>query len=82
MCWSRTSASALPSIGTTRELRAVYFLVITPIGLGIRGLGRNPPRPRQRDGSYWVPVPSRGAATLTANSEGPGVSHAGVLRQL
>jgi hypothetical protein len=43
---------------------AMYFLVLTPVGAVMRLFGRNPLRHREKDGGFWVPVPSRGKSNL------------------
>lgn len=47
-------AEALSRVTNPVVLGLVYLLVITPIGLLMRLLGKNPIRRSPRDGSYWV----------------------------
>ena len=47
-------APAISRMTTPIAMGVLYFLVITPIGVGMRLLGRNPIVHRPRDGSYWV----------------------------
>ena len=49
------AALTISKVTTPIVLGAVYFLVITPIGVIMRRLGRNPLRRRLREGSYWIP---------------------------
>ena len=46
-------AHAISKVTTPIFLGVVYFLVISPIGLAMRLLGRNPIRHRQTGGSHW-----------------------------
>lgn len=43
---------------------AMYFLVITPTGVVLRLLGRNPLRHREVDGGFWMPASSDGRSDL------------------
>lgn len=43
---------------------ALYFLVLTPAGLLLRLFGRNPLRPRERDGGFWMPASGDGRSNL------------------
>lgn len=47
-------ARALSRVTTPIVLSLVYFLAITPIGLVMRALGRNPLTRTERDGGFWV----------------------------
>jgi len=47
-------ARAISKVTTPIFMGIVYFIVILPIGLGMRLLGRNPIRHSPIDGSYWV----------------------------
>jgi hypothetical protein len=49
-------------------LAALYFLVITPIGLVMRGIGRDSLRLKADGdaGSYWTPRPGRGTDSTRA----------------
>jgi len=47
-------AHAISKVTTPIFMGIVYFIVILPIGLGMRLLGRNPIRHSPIDGSYWV----------------------------
>jgi len=40
-------------------LTALFFLVLTPMGLVLRLAGRDPLRLRRREGSGWSPYPPR-----------------------
>ena len=43
---------------------AMYFLVLSPIGIVIRLFGRNPLHHRGRNGGFWLPVRSDGRSDL------------------
>ena len=48
-------AHAISRVTTPIFLGIVYFLVVTPIGLVMRALGRNPlTRKKSETGSYWI----------------------------
>jgi hypothetical protein len=48
-------AHAISRVTTPIILGIVYFLVITPIGLVMRGLGKNPLAHEESEpGSYWI----------------------------
>ncbi len=57
-------ARLLSRVTTPIFLGLVYFLLITPMGLVIRLLGRNPLRHRDQGGSYWKTPASGGASDL------------------
>lgn len=57
-------ASAIARVTSPIALSAAYFLVLTPIGLLLRVVGRNPLRRRLQNGGYWVPAPSGGRSNL------------------
>jgi hypothetical protein len=46
-------AHAISRVTTPVFMGVVFFVVITPAGLLMRVLGRNPVRHRPTDGSYW-----------------------------
>lgn len=46
-------ARAISRITTPIFMGLVYFVVITPVGLAVRLVGRNPIRHRPVDGSLW-----------------------------
>ena len=46
-------AHAISKVTTPIFMGIVYFIVIFPIGLGMRLFGRNPIRHRPTGGSYW-----------------------------
>jgi hypothetical protein len=48
-------AHAISKVTTPIFMGIVYFLVIMPVGLIMRALGRNPIRHRPVDGSFWAP---------------------------
>ena len=43
---------------------AMYFVVVTPVGVVLRLLGRNPLRHRERNGGFWMPAASNGRSDL------------------
>jgi hypothetical protein len=43
---------------------AMYFVVVTPVGVVLRVLGRNPLRHPERDGGFWMPASSDGRSDL------------------
>ena len=47
-------AHAISKVTTPIILGIVYFLVITPIGVVMRILGKNPLRHGEHDGGFWV----------------------------
>jgi hypothetical protein len=50
-------AHAISRVTTPILMGAIYFLVITPIGMLMRALGRNPMRARASSSNYWVARP-------------------------
>jgi hypothetical protein len=57
-------ATAISKVTAPIMVSAVYFLVLTPIGLVARLLGRNPMRHRDRQGGFWMPAASNGRSDL------------------
>jgi hypothetical protein len=53
-------ARVISKVTTPILLAAVYFLVITPIGILRRLTGHNPMRARATGGSFWVTRENRG----------------------
>jgi hypothetical protein len=47
-------ARAISRVTTPVFMGVVYFVVIMPVGLVMRALGRNPIRHRPANGSFWV----------------------------
>ncbi len=58
-------AHALSKITTPIFMAVVYFLVITPIGLFMRLIGRRPMEHKEQDGGFWLAPPSGGRSDLT-----------------
>jgi hypothetical protein len=58
-------AHLLSKVTTPVFLGAVYFVVMTPIGLIRRALGKNPLRHRAINDSYWKAPTSGGKSDLT-----------------
>ena len=51
--WMR-GAHAISKVTTPVFLSIMYLLVLTPAGLLMRGLGRNPLRHEESGGGYWI----------------------------
>ena len=47
-------AHAISKVTTPLLMGTVYFVAVTPIGLVMRALGKNPLRRQVSDGSFWV----------------------------
>jgi hypothetical protein len=47
-------AHKISKVTTPIVMGIVYFIVIAPIGLAMRMLGKNPLMHRRREGSFWV----------------------------
>ena len=58
-------AHALSKVTTPIFMGVVYFLVLTPIGLVMRAIGRQPMRHAEREGGFWVVPPSGGRSDIT-----------------
>lgn len=52
--WMRL-AHLLSKVTTPILMGLIYFVVLTPIGLAMRLLGKNPLEAREENGSLWVP---------------------------
>ena len=52
-------AMALSKITTPIFMGVVFFVVIAPIGILRRTIGRNPLTPQSHEGGFWQPRPSR-----------------------
>ena len=61
--WMR-GAHAISKVTTPLFLSIVYLLVLTPAGLVMRLLGRNPLRHKMSDDGYWVPRDSEHESSL------------------
>ena len=57
-------AHALSKITTPIFMGVVYFLVITPIGLFMRAIGRQPMRHKEQAGGFWAAPPSGGRSDM------------------
>lgn len=55
----RLLAGFLARVNTALLLGVVYFLVLTPLGLALRLLGRDELARRSRPATGWVPYPGR-----------------------
>jgi hypothetical protein len=49
-----TMARAISKVTTPVFMGLVYFVVITPTGLAMRALGKNPLRRAEVDGGFWT----------------------------
>jgi hypothetical protein len=58
-------AHAISKVTTPIFLSIVYFIVIMPIGLLMRAVGRNPIRHHPRGDSYWAPHAESRRGSLT-----------------
>ena len=58
-------AHLLSRVTTPVFLSVVYFLVITPVGLLMRALGKRPLRHGEDRGGFWHPPASGGRSDLT-----------------
>ena len=54
----------LSRITTPIFMGAIYFLVLTPMGLAMRLSGRNPVRHEADEGSFWFTPASGGASNM------------------
>lgn len=63
--WWMGLARILSKVTTPIFMALVYFVAITPTGLVMRALGRNPLRARARNGSYWVQHQSSSDHSMT-----------------
>lgn len=54
-------AHAISKVTTPLAMGIVYYIVLTPIGLAMRGMGRNPLVRREEDGGYWVKHEAHGS---------------------
>jgi hypothetical protein len=57
-------ALAMSRITSPVVMAVLYFLVLSPIGLLLRLLGRNPVRHAEREGGFWISASSAGASEL------------------
>ena len=57
-------AHLLSKVTTPIFMGIVYFLVVTPIALFTRAIGRQPMKHAEKDGSFWIPVPSGGRSDM------------------
>lgn len=57
-------AHVLSKFTTPIFLGIVYFVVVTPIALFTRGIGRRPLRHAAKDGGFWIPAPSGGRSDM------------------
>lgn len=57
-------AHILSKVTTPIFMSIVYFLVITPIALFTRAIGRQPMRHAEKDGGFWIPTQSGGRSDM------------------
>jgi hypothetical protein len=57
-------AHLLSRLTTPVFMGIVYFLIITPIALLMRAIGRRPLHRAEREGSFWVPTASGGRSDM------------------
>ena len=57
-------ARRLSKVTTPIFMGIVYFLVITPIALIMRAVGRRPMEHAETDGSFWIRSPSGGRSDM------------------
>jgi hypothetical protein len=57
-------AHAISKVTTPVFMGVVFFVVITPIGLVMRLVGRRPLRHKERDGGFWMAPASGGRSDL------------------
>ncbi len=57
-------AHAISKVTTPIFMGVVFFVVLTPIGLLMRAVGRQPLRHEEHDGGFWRAAPSGGRADL------------------
>ena len=57
-------ARLLSKVTTPVFMGIVYFLVITPIALFTRAVGRQPMKHAEKDGGFWIPAPSGGRSDM------------------
>jgi hypothetical protein len=58
-------AHALSKVTTPIFMGVVFYLVMTPIGLLMRLIGRRPMVHAERNGSFWIAPPSGGRSDIT-----------------
>jgi hypothetical protein len=57
-------AHLLSRVTTPIFMGIVYFLVVTPIALFTRVIGRRPLQHAGKDGGFWIPSPSGGRSDM------------------
>lgn len=67
--WWMGLAHAISRVTTPIFLGIVYFLVLTPTGVVMRLLGRQPLRREAEDDSYWIPKSRRGGGVSDMNRQ-------------
>lgn len=67
--WWMGLAHAISRVTTPIFLGIVYFLVLTPTGIVMRLLGRQPLRREAEDDSYWIPKGRRGGGVSDMNRQ-------------
>lgn len=57
-------AHLLSKFTTPIFMSLVYFLVVTPIALFTRAIGRQPMKHPEKDGGFWIATPSGGRSDM------------------
>ena len=64
--WWMALGNAIGKVMQPIVVSVMYFVVVTPVGLILRMLGRNPLRHPERDGGFWMPAAHDGRSDLEA----------------
>lgn len=62
--WWMALGHAIHKVVQPIVIGAMYFVVITPVALLLRMIGRNPMKHPEREGSFWMPAASDGRSDL------------------
>jgi hypothetical protein len=62
--WWMALGHAISKVVQPIVIGAMYFVVVTPVAMLLRAIGRNPMRHRERDSSFWMPAASDGRSDL------------------
>ena len=62
--WWMALGRAIGKVVSPIVIGAMYFIVISPIGILLRAVGRNPLKHPERDGGFWMPAASDGRSDL------------------
>lgn len=61
--WMRLGA-LLSRVVSPIVIGIMYFVILTPAGVALRLVGKNPLRQPERSGGFWMPAPSGGRSNL------------------